>query len=154
MSDVRLLARTSVLSETTEKPMTEFTTIATDGEGSNQDESGASQSEPRQSTKFQKGQSGNPSGRPKKPDANLATEFRKLLEGVLEVRTPRGRRTMSREEAFVRKIVAGALKCERKAFRQFIRLAREAGELKDLRPPHNPIVYFSRGSADSSSSGD
>ena len=48
---------------------------------------------------------------------------------------------MSREEAFVRRIVAGALECERKAFRQFIRLAREAGELKDLRPPHNPIVY-------------
>ena len=49
---------------------------------------------------------------------------------------------MSREEAYVRKIVAGALKCQRRAFRQFIRFAREAGELKDLRPPHNPILYI------------
>jgi hypothetical protein len=102
----------------------------------------AAPDEPRRNTRFQKGQSGNPSGRPKTPETNLAIEFRKLLEGLLEVRTPKGTRTMSREEAFVRKIITGALKCERKAFRQFIRLAREAGELKDLRPPHNPIVHL------------
>jgi len=98
-------------------------------------------SERERDTRFPKGQSGNPSGRPKKPETNLVTEFRKLLASVLEVRTPKGRRTMSREEAFVRRIIAGALKCERKAFRQFIKLAREAGELKDLRPPHNPIIH-------------
>jgi hypothetical protein len=91
-------------------------------------------------TRFQKGQSGNPSGRPKTPETNIATELRKLLASDLQVQTPRGQRRMSREEAFVRRIVTGALKCERKAFRQFIKLAREAGELKDLRPPHNPIV--------------
>ena len=95
---------------------------------------------PKRDTRFREGQSGNPAGRPKAPETNIATELRKLLASVLEVRTPRGPRTMSRDEAFVRKIVAGAFKCERKAFRQFIRLAREAGELKDLRPPHNPIV--------------
>ena len=105
------------------------------------DKDGGPPTGPSRDTRFQKGQSGNPSGRPKKPETNIAIELRKLLASYLEVRTPKGPRTMSREEAFVRRIVAGALKCERKAFRQFIRLAREAGELKDLRPPHNPMVH-------------
>ena len=64
------------------------------------------------------------------------------MASVFEVRTPRGRRLMSREEAFVRKIVADAFKCEQKAFRKFLKLAKDAGELKDLRPPFNPMVYF------------
>ena len=105
------------------------------------DNDGAPPTGPTRDTRFQKGQSGNPSGRPKKPETNIATELRKLLASDLEVRTPKGQQTMSREEAYVRKIVAGAHKSQRRAFRQFIRFAREAGELKDLRPPHNPIVY-------------
>ena len=36
------------------------------------DNDGAPPTEPRRDTRFQKGQSGNPSGRPKKPDTNLA----------------------------------------------------------------------------------
>ena len=121
--------------------MTEVTTNPDYPEVPKDKDGGRPPTAPTRDTRFQKGQSGNPSGRPKKPETNIATELRKLLESVLEVRTPKGPRTMSREEAFVRRIVQGALKCERKAFRQFIRLAREAGELKDLRPPHNPIVY-------------
>lgn len=101
----------------------------------------ASNRAPR-STQFKKGQSGNPSGRPKIPESNLASELRALMASVFEVRTPRGRRLMSREEAFVRKIVADAFKCEQKAFRKFLKLAKDAGELKDLRPPFNPMVYF------------
>src|SRR5437764_14662341 len=104
-------------------------------------DNGAPPAESQRSTRFQKGQSGNPAGRPKKPETNIATELRKLLASDLEVRTPKGQQTMSREEAYVRKIVAGALNCQRRAFRQFIRFAREAGELKDLRPPHNPLIY-------------
>ena len=58
-----------------------------------------------------------------------------MLAETPEVRTKNGRHRMSREEAIVRKIVADALRCDQKACARFLKLAKQAGELKDLRPP-------------------
>lgn len=97
---------------------------------------------PPQASRFKKGQSGNPSGRPSTPKNNIASELRELLQGPLQVKTSQGRRFMSQEEALIRSIVAGALRCDQKAFAWFLKLAKLAGELKDLKPQFNPIRYF------------
>ncbi len=99
---------------------------------------------PPSRSQFKKGQSGNPFGRPKRQESNIASDLRALLGGVLEVRTARGRRSMSREEAIVQRIVTDALRCDQKAFARFLKLAKRAGELKDLTPPYDPIVRYKR----------
>ncbi len=97
---------------------------------------------PPVSHRWTKGQSGNPSGRPKKSQSNVAAELRKLMKESLEVRTRQGRTSMSREEVLVRKLVQDALHCHPRAFAEFLKLAEQVGELTDLQEPHDPIVVI------------
>jgi Family of unknown function (DUF5681) len=94
---------------------------------------------PPQQHRFRKGLSGNPKGRPKSPQRNLLDDIRDLLDE--EVALSNGSR-MSKAEAFVRKIVNEAMKGDQKAFAKFIRLAQQAGLLRDLHPQKTSNILY------------
>ncbi len=84
--------------------------------------------------RFKPGQSGNPKGAPRKKKTNLFGTFKEFLNGKVGARDNDRVRIISNQEAMVRRMVADATKCNQKAFAIFLRLAKKAGELKDLSP--------------------
>ena len=71
-------------------------------------------------SRFQKGQSGNPKGR-KKGSKNLDTLVTELLDERIAVNTPTGRRTVSRVEMLVRKLIEIGAKGNPRAIDQILR---------------------------------
>jgi hypothetical protein len=94
---------------------------------------------PPKQHRFPKGISGNVKGRPKAIERNLLDDLRDLLDE--EISLSNGTR-MSKAEGFIRKIVGQAMKGDQKAFGKFIRLAHEAGLLRDLRPQTRSNVTY------------
>jgi hypothetical protein len=88
---------------------------------------------PPQHSKWPKGRSGNPSGRPKEV-TNLIASFNAMMDEV-DVTANDGR-TVSKSEAIVRALIKDASRCDQKAFAKFLTLLKQAGELEP--PPPAP----------------
>ena len=82
---------------------------------------------PPQSTKFKKGQSGNPKGRPKgKP--NLATVLEKALREKVTINENGQRQTITKREAAIKQLVNKAAGGDLRALQQLVALARTGEE--------------------------
>jgi len=81
---------------------------------------------PPDSTRFKKGQSGNPRGRPKGAK-NIATYLGEILEQRISVREGDKVRKMSKVEAMLHGLVLKAMKGDTKALSSMIALARLCG---------------------------
>jgi hypothetical protein len=82
---------------------------------------------PPKHSQFQKGRSGNPKGRPKKPK-NLAALVLKAFGEKVVVKGPAGRQSMTKLEAALVQLVNKALSGDIKAFREVIRLREQVQE--------------------------
>lgn len=83
-------------------------------------------------TRFQPGQSGNPSGRPKGVQ-NFRTLFNKILNEKIAVREGSEVRKVSKAEAILRTVVVGALKGDVRHTAMLVKLAEQAGGLEEER---------------------
>ncbi|WP_372624273.1 DUF5681 domain-containing protein [Falsiroseomonas sp.] len=83
---------------------------------------------PPEHTRFRKGQSGNPKGRPK-GTKNLGSLFQGLLGESINVREGERSRTMTKGEAMLQALLARALRGDAKATQLTFALAREQGML-------------------------
>jgi hypothetical protein len=80
---------------------------------------------PPESTRFPKGQSGNPKGRPK-GSHNIATVLAATLREKVIVNENGARKTVTKLEAAIKQLVNRAASGDLRALQQFISLAREA----------------------------
>lgn len=81
-------------------------------------------------TRFKKGQSGNPSGRPK-GGQNLKTLFNTILNEEVALRDGSDVRKISKAEAILRSVVVGALRGDTRSLAMLLRLAEQAGGFED-----------------------
>jgi len=82
---------------------------------------------PPKHSQIQKGQSGNPKGRPKKPK-NLAALILKIFGEKVVVRTPGGTHSMTKLEAALVQLINKALGGDPRALREAIRLREKVQE--------------------------
>lgn len=86
--------------------------------------------------RFKKGQSGNPSGRPRKPAAGPASAFDLVIDRTLTVMQGGVAREVSVEEALQHKTYQDALAGNRPARREILKMiAKREKWLADKRPP-------------------
>jgi hypothetical protein len=83
-------------------------------------------------TRFQPGQSGNPSGRAK-GSQNFKTLFNKILNEKIAVREGADTRKVSKAEAILRTVVVGALKGDTRHAAMLLKLAEQAGGFEEQR---------------------
>jgi Family of unknown function (DUF5681) len=94
---------------------------------------------PPKKTQFAKGQSGNPRGRPKRPET---VSLRELFSG--EQRGKNGE-VISRREALLIKLLNDAMAGKPRAFARFVRLMVTTGLFaKDAEPQGGRVVWFPR----------
>lgn len=91
---------------------------------------------PPKQTRFQPGQSGNPKGRPKHA-RNLKTEFLEELGEVIRVREGDREMKISKQRAFVKALVAAAIKGDMRAASALVSFCTRAfgNEPEDDQPP-------------------
>lgn len=82
---------------------------------------------PPQHKRFQRGQSGNPKGRPKRKKKNLRTIIEEALAAKITIREGDRVRSISRAEGLVRRQLEQALKGDPRAMAAWVRLAMAAG---------------------------
>ena len=92
-------------------------------------------------TRFQPGQSGNPSGR-RRGSENLKTLLEKILCEEIALQEGNVTKTISKAEAVLRKLVISALKGETRSQQTLFRLAEQIGQLEEERPA--PITSITR----------
>jgi hypothetical protein len=87
-------------------------------------------------TRFKPGQSGNPKGRPKH-DRNLKTEFLEELSEIIRVREGDREMKISKQRAFVKALVAAAIKGDMRAASALVSFCTRAfgNEPEDDQPP-------------------
>lgn len=91
---------------------------------------------PPKASQFRKGQSGNPSGRPKRA---IGTSIKEIFDGD---QMGKNGKIVSRREAIVVRTMNDALAGNQKAFRRFLRFLTLSG-LKRVEEPYSPpIIYF------------
>jgi len=83
---------------------------------------------PPASGRFQKGQSGNPKGRPK-GSANFITLLEQELAATIVVNENGKKKTVTRMKAMVKRLVAGALQGDHKALISLVEILRRTGTL-------------------------
>jgi hypothetical protein len=93
---------------------------------------------PPKHSQFQKGRSGNPKGRPKKPK-NLPALVLKAFGEKVAVKGPNGRQLMTKLEAALVQLINKALSGDIKAFREVIRLREQVQEQEPFLVP--PPVF-------------
>ena len=91
---------------------------------------------PPQSTRFSKGQSGNPGGRPKSP-LKLSAVLRNALESKVVITRHGRRKTLTKLEAAILHLVDLAAKGDLKALNQLVALLRSAS-LEAAEPDTGP----------------
>ena len=80
---------------------------------------------PPKRTRWQKGRSGNPSGRPKEEPINLLASFKGMLDEMMTGAADG--RVMTKRELMVRALFQQVMKCNQRAFGRFLKLAKQAG---------------------------
>jgi hypothetical protein len=93
---------------------------------------------PPEDTRFKKGVSGNPKGRPK-GSQNLATVFVKTLKEKVVINEHGQRKTVSKLEAAIKQLVNKAASGDLRALQLLVNFSREA-ENRDLSMPEKPSV--------------
>lgn len=96
---------------------------------------------PPERTRFRKGVSGNPKGRPK-GSRNLASIFRKIIQEKVQVNGPRGPRHISKLEAGVTQLVNRAAKGDPKAVREVLYWTRIFGDEAPNSGPPMVNIHF------------
>jgi hypothetical protein len=84
---------------------------------------------PPKTKQFKKGESGNPKGRPR-GSRNMSTMLDKELAQTIVVTENGRRKKLSRLEAVVKRLVAGALQGELKALLALVEVLRRTGRLE------------------------
>ncbi|PHP64630.1 hypothetical protein CSC94_23305 [Zhengella mangrovi] len=82
-------------------------------------------------SRFKPGQSGNPKGK-KKGTKGLRSVVSRVLNEKVHIRTPRGSKKITKQEALVQSMMARALKGDAKAAEAVLRLARDAGLINEV----------------------
>jgi len=89
---------------------------------------------PPKEHRFQKGTSGNPAGRKKKEKPNYSRAARAAFNELTEVMIAGKRCRMSRKEVIVEQRIARALKMDKRAIRELIKLRAHAERNGDAEP--------------------
>jgi hypothetical protein len=85
---------------------------------------------PPQATRFRKGRSGNPKGRPR-GNENLLSVFKRMVTKRIKIREGDELRTITMADAIILQNVRAALQRDQIAMSNIIRLAEESGDLID-----------------------
>jgi hypothetical protein len=85
---------------------------------------------PPKATRFRKGRSGNPKGRPS-GDENLLSVFKRMVTKRIKIREGDKSRTITMADAIILQNYKAALQRDQMAMSNIIRLAEESGELID-----------------------
>jgi hypothetical protein len=85
---------------------------------------------PPRATRFRKGRSGNPRGRPN-GDENLLSVFKRMVTKRIKIREGDKSRTITMADAIILQNYKAALQKDQIAMSNIIRLAEESGELID-----------------------
>jgi hypothetical protein len=93
---------------------------------------------PPESTRFRKGISGNPNGRPK-GSPNVATAFAKALREKVVINERGQRKTVTKLEAALKQLVNKAASGDLRAVRQLLELARDAEAKQNLPGAQNSL---------------
>jgi hypothetical protein len=94
---------------------------------------------PPEATRFKKGVSGNPKGRPK-GSLNVATALMKALREKVVINEHGQRKTVTKFEAALKQLVNKAASGELRALRQLLELARDAEATQNLPSPQNAVL--------------
>jgi|HubBroStandDraft_6_1064221.scaffolds.fasta_scaffold14179_5 hypothetical protein len=92
-----------------------------------------------ESTRFQKGVSGNPKGRPK-GTLNVATVFTKTLREKVVINEHGQRKTVTKFEAAVKQLVNKAASGDQRSMRLLLELARDAEAKQNLPGAQQPLL--------------
>lgn len=98
---------------------------------------------PPRHTRFQPGQSGNPSGRPKGAQ-NFKSLFQKILKEQISLREGAVTKKISKAEAILRGLVIGAMKGDARSVMALFRLAEQTGEFDEDRNGGNNLQIIVR----------
>jgi hypothetical protein len=85
---------------------------------------------PPVSSQFKKGQSGNPQGRPR-GTRNFVTLLKQELSKSIVVNENGKKKTITRLQAMVKRIVAGALQGDQKALLTLVEILRRTGQFEE-----------------------
>ena len=94
---------------------------------------------PPQATRFKKGVSGNPKGRPKH-SLNVATAFTKALREKVVINEGGQRKTVTKLEAALKQLVNKAASGDHRSCQQLIDLARDAEAKQQASPGQDPVL--------------
>lgn len=101
---------------------------------------------PPEHTRFRKGQSGNPKGRPRRSKPNTASAFDVVIEKTLTIRENGGPRDVTLEEALQHKTLQAAFGGDRAARNQILKmiLRREKWLAENASNPTGPVIILHR----------
>jgi hypothetical protein len=94
---------------------------------------------PPQHTRFQPGQSGNPSGRPKGAQ-NFKSLFQKIMKEQISLREGDTTKKISKAEAILRGLAISAMKGDARSLMALFKLAEHTGEFDDVTDSKTEIV--------------